>query len=313
MIGAAVVPITLVVLAIVIVAAGIKTVPQGHEYLVERFGKYIKTLDPGLHVIIPFIDSIGNKVNMMEQLLDIHRQEVITKDNAGVQVDGVVFFQILDGPAASYEVNNLPWALQNLAMTNIRTVMGSMDLDELLSKRDDINTKLLAVINEAAGDWGVKVTRVEIKDISPPKDIMAAMAKQMTAEREKRAAILQAEGVRESEIRRAEGERQSMILEAEGRLESAKKDAEARERLAQAEARATEMVSKAIAEGNVNAVNYFVAQKYVEALRDISVAQNSKLIFAPLEASSIIGAIGGITELTRTAMAQQAEKTGTQK
>jgi len=304
-IGSSIVPIFLVLLAVVFVFLGVKTVPQGFQYMVERFGKYIKTLDPGLHLIIPFIDTIGRKVNMMEQVLDIARQEAITKDNAGVQVDGVVFFQILDAPSASYEVNNLHYAILNLAMTNIRTVMGGMDLDELLSNRDAINAKLLTVINEATVDWGVKVTRVEIKDISPPADIMHAMHKQMTAEREKRATILAAEGIREGEIRRAEGEKRSMILEAEGRLEAANKDAEARERLAQAEAKATEMVSKAISEGDVNAINYFVAQKYVEAIRDISVAKNSKLIFAPLDASAIVGAIGGIAELTKSAMEKQ--------
>lgn len=306
-VGVSLVPISLVLLAIVFIMMGVKTVPQGHQYMVERFGKYIKTLDPGLHLIVPFVDSVARKVNMMEQVLDISRQEAITKDNAGVQVDGIVFYQVLDAASASYEVNNLQYAILNLAMTNIRTVMGSMDLDELLSNRDAINAKLLTVINEATGDWGVKVTRVEIKDISPPKDIMHAMHKQMTAEREKRAAILQAEGFRESEIRKAEGERQSMILEAEGRLESAKKDAEARERLAEAEANATAMVSKAISEGDVNAVNYFIAQKYVDAIRDISVANNSKLIFAPLESANIIGAIGGIAELTKDAMASQKE------
>lgn len=306
-VGFSLVPIALVLLAVIFVLMGVKTVPQGYQYTIERFGKYIKTLDPGLHLIIPFIDIVGRKVNMMEQVLDISRQEAITKDNAGVQVDGIVFYQILDAPSASYEVNNLQYAILNLAMTNIRTVMGGMDLDELLSNRDAINAKLLTVINEATSDWGVKVTRVEIKDISPPQDIMHAMHKQMTAEREKRAAILQAEGFREAEIRKAEGERQSMILEAEGRLESAKKDAEARERLAQAEAKATEMVSKAISEGDVNAINYFVAQKYIDAIRDISVAKNSKLIFAPLDSSSIIGAIGGIAELTRDAFARQKE------
>jgi len=309
-VGYSLVPIALVFLAVIFVLMGVKTVPQGYQYTIERFGKYIKTLDPGLHLIIPFIDAIGRKVNMMEQVLDISRQEAITKDNAGVQVDGIVFYQILDAPSASYEVNNLQYAILNLAMTNIRTVMGGMDLDELLSNRDAINAKLLTVINEATSDWGVKVTRVEIKDISPPQDIMHAMHKQMTAEREKRAAILQAEGFREAEIRKAEGERQSMILEAEGRLESAKKDAEARERLAEAEAKATAMVSKAISEGDVNAINYFVAQKYVDAIRDISVAKNSKLIFAPLDSSSIIGAIGGIAELTRDAFAKQKEDTG---
>jgi len=291
----------LVVLAVVIVILSVKTVPQGHEYTLERFGRYTHTLRPGLRFIIPFIDQIGNKVNMMEQVLDVGRQEAITKDNAVVQVDGVVFYQALDAAMASYEVNNLHYALLNLTMTNIRTVTGSMDLDQLLSNRDEINHRILVVVNDAAKDWGIKVTRIEVKDISPPTDILQAMHKQMTAEREKRATILEAEGVRESEIRRAEGEKQAMILEAEGRLAAAQKDAEARERLAQAEARATLMVSEAIAKGDINAVNYFIADKYIKALDAIGNGQNSKLVFMPLEASGVIGAIGGINDLIKKA------------
>ena len=294
-----------VILAISIVFMGVKTVPQGTEYTVERFGRYTRTLSPGLHLIIPVIDRIGSKMNMMETVVDVPSQEVITKDNAMVQADGVVFFQVLDAAKAAYEVNNLSRAILNLVMTNIRTVMGSMDLDELLSKRDDINARLLMVVDEATMPWGVKVTRIEIKDITPPRDLVDAMARQMKAEREKRAVILEAEGLRQSDILKAEGEKQAMILEAEGRKESASRDAEARERLAEAEARATDMVSKAIAGGNVQAVNYFVATKYVEALRDIAMSPNEKVLFMPLEAGSVIGAIGGISELAREAFGQK--------
>jgi regulator of protease activity HflC (stomatin/prohibitin superfamily) len=295
----------LVILAIAVVFMGVKTVPQGTEFTVERFGRYTRTLSPGLHLIVPVIDRIGSKLNMMETVLDVPSQEVITKDNAMVQVDGVVFFQVLDAAKAAYEVNNLSRAILNLVMTNIRTVMGSMDLDELLSKRDDINARLLMVVDEATMPWGVKVTRIEIKDITPPRDLVDAMARQMKAEREKRAVILEAEGSRQSDILKAEGEKQAMILEAEGRKESASRDAEARERLAEAEARATDMVSKAIAGGNVQAVNYFVATKYVDALRDIAMSPNEKVLFMPLEAGSVIGAIGGISELAREAFGQK--------
>ena len=283
----------------------IKAVPQGDEYTVERFGRYTKTLTPGLNVIVPIVDRIGNKVNMMERVMDVPSQEIITKDNAMVQVDGVVFFQVIDAANASYEVNNLELAILNLVMTNIRTVMGSMDLDELLSRRDEINARLLNVVDEATSPWGVKVTRIEIKDIAPPRDLVDAMARQMKAEREKRAVILEAQGERQAEILRAEGEKQSAILEAEGRKESAYRDAEARERLAQAEAQATTMVSEAISKGNIQAVNYFVAQKYVEAIKDIASADNSKLILMPLESSSVIGALGGIGELAKEAMGKK--------
>ncbi len=291
--------------AILMVFMSVKSIPQGMEYTVERFGRYIKTLNPGLNIIMPIVDRVGNKLNMMEQVRDVPSQEVITKDNAMVTVDGVVFFQVMDAAKASYEVSNLELAILNLVMTNIRTVMGSMDLDELLSKRDDINARLLNVVDDATTPWGVKVTRIEIKDIAPPRDLVDAMARQMKAEREKRANILEAEGLRQAEILRAEGEKQGAILDAEGRKESAYRDAEARERLAEAEANATVMVSKAIAEGDIQAINYFVAQKYIESLKDIASADNSKLILMPLEASNVIGALGGIGELAKEAMSKK--------
>ncbi|WP_262695861.1 SPFH domain-containing protein [Kordiimonas aquimaris] len=285
------------ILAIILVFSAVVTVRQGFEYTVERMGRYTRTLTPGFHLIVPFIDRIGQRMNMMEQVLDIPTQEVITKDNAMVAADGVVFFQVLNASQASYEVSNVTLAILNLTMTNLRTVMGSMDLDELLSKRDEINARLMNVVDGATQPWGVKITRIEIKDIAPPRDIVDAMARQMKAERLKRAAILEAEGERNSEILRAEGEKRSAILEAEGRREAAFKDAEAREREAEAEAKATEMVSKAISEGDAQAINYFVAQKYVEALQEFARSPNEKLVFMPMEASSVIGSIGGIAEL----------------
>ena len=294
--------IALVVLAVVIVGMGIKTIPQGYEYTVERFGRYTRTLSPGLHVIVPFVDRIGAQMNMMESVLDVPSQEVITKDNALVQVDGVIFFQVLDAAQAAYEVRNLELAILNLVMTNVRTVMGSLDLDELLSQRDQINARLLTVVDDATAPWGVKATRIEIKDISPPTDLVEAMARQMKAERDKRATVLDAEGDRQAAILRAEGEKQSAILEAEGRREAAFRDAEAREREAEAEAKATTMVSEAIAAGNVQAINYFVAQKYVDALGLFAGSPNQKILFLPLEASSVIGAIGGVAEIAREAM-----------
>ena len=297
--------ILILVLAVVLVAMGVKSIPQGMEYTVERFGRYTRTLRPGLNLITPIIDRIGSKLNMMERVMDVPSQEVITRDNAMVTVDGVVFFQVLDAAKAAYEVNQLELAILNLTMTNIRTVMGSMDLDELLSQRDTINAQLLTVVDDATTPWGIKVTRIEIKDITPPRDLVDAMARQMKAEREKRANILEAEGVRAAEILRAEGEKQATILDAEGKRQAAFLEAEARERLAAAEAKATDMVSQAIAKGDLNAINYFVATKYVEALQNIATSPNEKLVLMPLEASGVIGALGGITELAREALAGQ--------
>lgn len=294
--------LTMLVFAIVLVFMSVKSVSQGMEYTVERFGKYTRTLTPGLNIIMPVIDRIGAKMIMMEQVMSVPSQEIITKDNAMVTVDGVVFYQVMDSPKAAYEVRNLDVAILNLVMTNIRTVMGSMDLDELLSRRDDINARLLTVVDDATTPWGIKVTRIEIKDIAPPKDLVEAMGRQMKAERLKRAAILDAEGLRQSEILRAEGAQQAAILEAEGRKEAAYRDADARERLAQAEARATLMVSEAIAKGDIQAVNYFVAQKYIESLQGIAASDNSKLIFMPLDASGVIGALGGVSELVKESM-----------
>ncbi len=297
--------IVVVVLAVTLVFMGIKTVQQGFEYTVERFGRYTRVLSPGLHFIIPLVDRIGMRQNVMEQVADVPSQEIITRDNAMVTVDGVLFFQILDAVKASYEVRSLQISVLNLTVTNIRTVMGSMDLDELLSQRDKINTELLRVVDEATSPWGVKITRIEIKDITPPAQLVDAMARQMKAEREKRATILEAEGVRQSEILRAEGQKQAQILDAEGRREAAFRDAEAREREAEAEARATETVSKAISEGSIQAINYFVAQKYVEALGAIGSARNQKVILMPLEASGVIGSIAGLTEIAKQAFSDQ--------
>lgn len=292
----------LAILAAILIFLGVKSVPQGMEYTVERFGRYIETLKPGLNFIVPVMDRIGHKMNMMETVLDVPSQEIITKDNAIVRVDGVVFYQVLDAAKAAYEVNNLEFAILNLTMTNLRTVMGSMDLDELLSKRDEINARLLVVVDEATTPWGVKVIRIEIKDIAPPKDLVDSMARQMKAERDKRAAILVAEGERQAAILAAEGQKQAAILEAEGRKESAFRDAEARERLAQAEARATLMLSEAIGKGNVQAINYFVAQKYVEAVAKLAAAPNQKVLLLPLDTSGLVGTLAGVAELAQEAL-----------
>ena len=300
------------ILTIIILLAGVivliktvRMVPQGYEWTVERFGKYTHTMSPGLHFLMPVIQGVGRKVNMMEQVLDVPSQDVITRDNAVVKVDGVIFFQVLDAAKAAYEVSNLEQATIALVMTNIRTSIGSMDLDESLSKRDEINAKLLSVVDVATHPWGIKVNRIELKDIQPPRDLIDSMARQMKAEREKRANILEAEGHRASEILRAEGEKQGAILEAEGKREAAFRDAEARERLAEAEANATRMVSDAISKGNVQAINYFVAQKYIEAFKALAEAPNQKFVLMPMEATGILGSLGGIAELARESLGQQ--------
>ena len=289
----------LLVAGVIILFKTVRMVPQGYEWTVERFGKYTHTLDPGLHFLIPVVYGVGRKVNMMEQVLDVPSQDVITKDNAVVKVDGVVFFQVLDAAKAAYEVSNLEIAMIALVQTNIRTVIGSMDLDESLSGREAINAQLLNVVDHATNPWGVKVTRIEIRDIQPPRDLVDAMARQMKAERDRRAVILEAEGHRQSEILRAEGEKQAAILEAEGQKEAAFREAEARERLAEAEAKATQMVSEAIAQGDVQAINYFVAQKYVEALKNFAASPNQKLLMLPMETTGVLGSLAGIAELAK--------------
>src|SRR5436190_3854951 len=291
--------IALVLLVIITLFAGVKTVPQGYDWTIERFGKYTRTLSPGLNLITPYFDRVGRKINMMEQVISIPEQEVITKDNATVTVDGVAFFQVFDAAKASYEVANLELAIITLTMTNIRSVMGAMDLDQVLSHRDEINERLLRVVDAAVAPWGVKVNRIEIKDIVPPRDLVEAMGRQMKAERVKRADILQAEGQRQSEILRAEGAKQSQILEAEGRREAAFRDAEGRERLARAEAKATEMVSQAVARGDIAALNYFIAEKYLKAFAQIAESPNQKILMLPIEATQVLGSLAGIGEIAK--------------
>ncbi len=292
-----------VLLAVLVVFSGVKPVPQGSRWTVERFGRYIRTLNPGLNLIIPFLDRVGARLSMMETVLDVPSQEVITADNAMVTADGVVFYQVLNPAQAAYEVNELQLAILQLTMTNLRSVMGSMELDALLSNREVINAKLLEAVDEATQPWGVKVNRIEIRDITPPRDLVDAMARQMKAERDRRATILEADGDREAAIKRAEGEKQAQILKAEGEREAAFREAEARERLAEAEAKATQMVSEAIAAGDIQAVNYFVAQRYVEAFQALATAPNQRVVLLPMEASALIGALGGVAELARASFA----------
>ena len=296
------------VVVLILVSRTVRVVPQGYQWTVERFGKYRTTLQPGLALINPFADSIGRKVNVQETVLQIPEQNVITKDNASVKVDGIVFYQVLDASRAAYEVRDLTAAIVNLCMTNIRTAIGALDMDETLSKRDEINERLLRILDSATEPWGTKVTRLELKDVRPPEDVQMSMAKQLTADRERRAAVLRAEGIKQAAILQAEGEKQAQVLAAEARLAAAQKDAEARERLAEAEAKATTAVSQAVAAGNVQALNYFVAQKYVDAMLQIGQSSNARLVLMPMEASGLIGAIGGIAELTRNGLGHDKEQ-----
>jgi regulator of protease activity HflC (stomatin/prohibitin superfamily) len=303
--GSSLLALILLGLASALVLTGVRPVPQGSEHTVERFGRYTRTLGPGLNLIVPLVDRVGARLTMMEQVLDVPEQEVITRDNAGVRVDGVVFFQVLDAAEAAYEVSGLDNAILNLTTTNVRTVMGSMDLDELLCKRDEINGRLLQVVDEATTAWGVKVTRIEIKNITPPKDLVDAMARQMKAERDKRAAVLQAEGEKAAAILKADGEKQAAIMEAEGRKEAAFRDAEARERLAQAGAAAATMLSAALAQGNLQAANYFIAQKYLDALTAFATSPNQKTLILPVETTAALGSLAGIAEFAREALGLQ--------
>jgi len=296
--------LVLVALAAIIVLRAIKIVPQGREYTIERFGRYTRTLAPGIAFLTPFVEAVGRKVNMMEQVLDVPQQDVITKDNVSVRVDAIVFIQVMDASQAAYRVDNLNFAITQLSQTNLRTVVGAMDLDEVLSQRDQINTKLLSTIDHATSPWGVKVTRIEIKDLTPPPDITNAMARQMKAERERRAVITEADGEKQAAVTRAEGAKQSAILQAEGRREAAFRDAEARERAAQAEAAATAAVSEAIAKGDVNAINYFIAQKYVDAFAELARSPQAKTVIVPADMAGITGSIAGIAELVKTAIAE---------
>ena len=300
--GLTVLTYILVFAGIVVLVKTVRMVPQGFEWTVERFGKYTHTMSPGLHFLWPIAQTVGRKVNMMEQVLEVPSQDVITKDNAVVKVDGVIFFQVLDAAKAAYEVSNLEQATLALVMTNIRTAIGSLDLDESLFKRDEINTRLLHVVDQATHPWGIKVNRIELKDIQPPRDLVDSMARQMKAEREKRAQILEAEGSRASEILRAEGEKQGAVLKAEGKREAAFREAEARERLAEAEAKATTVVSQAISQGNVQAINYFVAQKYIEALKEFAASPNQKLLMLPMEVTGVLGSLAGIAELAKDSL-----------
>ena len=298
--------LAVVIIVLAVVSRGVRTVPQGYQWTVERFGRYSQTLTPGLHLLNPFIDKVGYKMNVQEQVLEIPAQYVITRDNASVTVDGILFYQVIDAAKAAYEVQNLRGAITNVTMTNLRTAIGALDLDETLSKRDEINERLLRVLDQATEPWGTKITRVELKDVRPPEDVQLSMAKQLTADRERRAAVLRAEGIKAAAILEAEGTKQAQILAAEGRLAAAQRDAEARERLAEAEAKATAAVSKAVSEGNVQALNYFIAQKYVEAVNQIGQSPNARLVLMPLETSGLVGTIAGITELARNGVDHSA-------